>query len=127
MAFDPVEVNAPVERALAPDSVDLTTIDLTAGTTYRFIVEGADHCAGTLPDPIVGVFSGDLSQLLTAQDDSPNSLDPVLDFTPSVSGSYIVGVADFNGGGGTYNMAVFTVDPDPHTGYVLNFGDVKSG
>lgn len=126
MALDPIAVNASAERALAPDTVDLTAINLAAGATYAFIVGGADH-GETLPDPVIGVFSSDLSQLLAVQDDSPYSLDPVLDFTPVTSGTYVVAVTDITGLGDTYSIAVFQVDPNPPERPHINFGDAKSG
>jgi len=95
--LDSLVVSSFVHRIETPGQVDLTTVDLTGGTTYAFIVEGADHNAGTMADPIVGIFSNDLSQLLGVQDDSPSSLDPILDFTPLSSGRYVVGVTDYNG------------------------------
>jgi hypothetical protein len=125
--LDSLVVNGFVHRFEDVGTVDLTQINLTAGTTYAFLVEGAEHNAGTMADPLVGIFSGDLSQLLTVQDDSGTSLDPTLDFTPLTSGRYVVGVIDYGGLGGTYGIGVFTIDPKPVTHHTLPFGDVRSG
>jgi hypothetical protein len=92
-----------------PDTVSLTGFDLQAGVTYAFIAAGKDDGGGTLPNPDMAVFGSDGGKIAGAawayNDDSFLSHDPLIQFTPQVSGEYIVAVGGL-GGTGTFSLQV---------------------
>ena len=69
------------------DEGDWFRVDLEAGKTYQFDLEGADGGRGTLADTLLGFFDGSGS-LISTNDDGPENLDSQLVATPTATGTY---------------------------------------
>ena len=85
---------------------DLFAVELVAGTSYRFELRGQASGAGSLSDPYRRLYDGSGVEL-AGDDDSGAGLDALLNFTPSVSGTYYVGAAGFaDSSTGGYELSV---------------------
>ena len=85
---------------------DLFAVELVAGTSYRFELRGQASGAGSLSDPYLRLYDGSGVEL-AGDDDSGVGLDALLNFTPSVSGTYYVGAAGFaDSSTGGYELSV---------------------
>jgi serralysin len=96
--------------ALSPRDVDLISITLTAGQSYRFLLEGR----GTTPglDTVLSLYSAD-GRLIASDDDGGAGLSSLLRFSPTENGTYFLDVRGFSGAAGEYRLAAMAVDPPP--------------
>lgn len=83
---------------------DWFAVDLVAGVTYTFDLEGQSTGKGTLPDPYLSLFNS-ASVLLKEDDDVayPANLNSRITYTPSQGGRYYLEAAAFSGSG-TYQL-----------------------
>lgn len=68
---------------------DYVSVDLTAGETYTFDLEGSSNGAATLPDPFLTIFASGGTEL-ASDDNSGVGLNARLVFTPTTSGTYFL-------------------------------------
>lgn len=90
---------------------DWHTVSLTAGQAYSFSLEGAASGQGTLPDPLLRLFSS-AGQQLTSDDDSGVSFNASMVCAPSASGTYFLSAEGTTTDTGTYRLSVSAV-PGP--------------
>lgn len=110
---------APLDKNLqgtipTSNTFSLTGFNLQAGVTYAFLAAGSTEGGGTLANPDMAVFGSNNGQItgnaLAYNDDSFLSVDPLIEFTPKVSGEYIVAVGG-HGGVGTFSLDVTPAGP----------------
>ena len=91
-------------------SIDWFRVDLAAGRTYQFDLEGALTGRDTLEDPrLNGILNADREYIsnTTNDDISTANLNSRMTFTPTATGTYYVGAADASGSNtGTYTLSV---------------------
>jgi Domain of unknown function (DUF4214) len=78
------------------DDRDWFRVQLVAGRTYRFDLEGRDTGRGTLPDPFLGIIDANGALLHALDDDDGIGLNANLIFTPSSGGFYYLAVRGAN-------------------------------
>lgn len=83
---------------------DWVGIQLTAGTTYTFDMEGLDTDAGTLVDPFL-VLRNSTGGFVAQDDDGGEKLNAQIVFTPNSSGTYYLEARNFDGETGTYRLS----------------------
>ncbi len=86
--------------------VDLFRVDLLAGRSYRFYLEGVDTNAGTLVDPLLGLFSvrdGALAYEATWDDDEA-TLNSAGVYAAAESGRFYLAVKSFDDEVGSYRL-----------------------
>ncbi|MBK6296461.1 MAG: pre-peptidase C-terminal domain-containing protein [Rhodoferax sp.] len=84
--------------------MDLFKVSLVAGTSYVF---DAVRQNGGLADPYLYLYSPDV-ELLAQDDESGGGGNARISFTPSVSGTYYLGVFDYDAGTGAYSVSAST-------------------
>ncbi|UTW59771.1 matrixin family metalloprotease [Kordiimonas sp. SCSIO 12603] len=104
--------------------VDFISVVLEAGVTYQIDLEGTPTASGTLTDPLLtGIFFEDgVTRAAAANDDGGLVTNSRILFTPTVSGTYIIGASHFDNANqtdtGTYTLFVDTEEnstrPDQH-------------
>jgi len=104
--------------------IDYVAVDLIAGVTYQFDLEGQYTLSGTQGDPFLGgIFNSENVSVAAADDDGGIATHSRIIFTPSVSGTYYVAVSHFDNPDlidiGTYTLYVaeeaLSERPDPIT------------
>ena len=92
---------------------DWFAVELAAGTTYRFDLEGSASGDGTLADPYLRGIHDSTGKLIggTANDDGGTGLNSRVSITPTESGTYYVSAKANGLGTGTYRLSV-TADDD---------------
>ena len=102
--------------------MDWIRVELVAGRTYQFDLQGAPSGMGTLADTFLrrirdanGVKSVGDGQHRTYNDDFGGSRDSRVTFTPTESGTYYVEVSGDRDETGTYTLTVADVTPTPQT------------
>ncbi len=104
--------------------IDFVSVELEAGVTYQFDLEGQLTASGTLEDPFLGgIFDSNNVSVAPLNDDGGVATNGRIIFTPSVSGTYYVSVSHFDNTGqidtGTYTLYVaeesLSTRPDPVT------------
>ena len=120
-----VEVGASATGNVAGEGdVDFFAVDLDAGKTYQFDLEGADTSRGTMEDPYLALYDGSLTQIENNDDSSANSNSRIV-YTATATGTYYLEAAESTGvSTGTYTLSVREVDPPACT---LNTGDFWCG
>ena len=112
------------------DDTDWFKVTLTAGTTYRFDVLGADTGNGTLLNPFMRVRDS-AGTSLVFDDDSGIGLDSQITYTPTSSGTYFVSAGSSTSSGtGTYLVTATDVSPvinDDYAGSTATTGTVSVG
>ena len=98
---------------------DVVRIDLVAGTTYEIHLTGR----GTNPvgDPALRLY--DSNEVVVALNDNlsfPDDLDSFIEFTPSISGNYLLYVTGLDTG--DYELLVSEGDPSPDPGITRSGG-----
>ncbi|QDT02164.1 Bifunctional hemolysin/adenylate cyclase precursor [Rubripirellula lacrimiformis] len=78
-------------------------IQLVAGATYQFSLEGSHTGAGTLPDPYLYLHDNS-GRILAANDDSGVGLNSSIAFTPQTTGNYVLAAAGYFNRTGTYTL-----------------------
>ncbi len=103
---------------------DWLTIDLTAGRTYIFGLQGTASGQGTLAIPSLRIH--DNAGYLLASDYKPYgaSNDALLAYTPTQSGRYFLSAASGDNGTGTYTL---TAGLDDYPSSALTAGNVTVG
>lgn len=92
--------------------LDLFRVVLSAGQTYSFTLE---RSAGGLTDPYLTLWSSAL-QLLAQDDDSAGAGNARIGYTPTTSGTYYLGVQDYQSSGtGAYTVRASMSDVQPPT------------
>ena len=101
---------------------DWIRVELVAGRTYQFDLQGAPSGMGTLADTFLrrirdanGVKSVGDGSNRTYNDDFEGSRDSRVTFTPTESGTYYVEVSGDGDETGTYTLTVADVTPTPQT------------
>jgi len=99
------------DRETTTDS-DFYSVNLAAGVTYSFDLEGYYTGAGTLRDPyIFGIYDSAGNRISPSDDDSGVGLNSRLLFTPSETGIYSISVGGYYYYTGTYTLSVDYVLP----------------
>ncbi len=122
-----VEVGASATGNIASTSdKDWFRVDLEAGKTYQFDLEGSPTGRGSLGDPFLQIFDASGSNKLAEDDDiSTANLNSQLVFTPTAAGAYYLVVETAAPTTGTYTLSVREItQPPPCT---LNTGDIWCG
>ncbi len=104
-----VSVNGPVSGGVIElgSDRDLFSVQLAAGVAYSFTLE---RTTGGLGDPVLTLWNPSL-QLAAEDDDSAGSGNSRIGFTPTVGGTYYLGVADYlTSGSGAYTVRAATLD-----------------
>jgi hypothetical protein len=88
---------------------DWFAVELQAGITYRFNLNGTNSDGGTLTDPFLsGIYQTTLLDA-TSDDDSGVGFDSQLLFTPDASGTYYIEASGKENSLGTYTLSVSEV------------------
>ncbi len=122
-----VDVGASVTGNIASTSdKDWFRVDLEAGKTYQFDLEGSPTGRGSLGDPFLQIFDASGSNKLAEDDDiSTANLNSQLVFTPTAAGAYYLVVETAAPTTGAYTLSVREItQPPPCT---LNTGDIWCG
>lgn len=82
---------------------DWISIQLTAGTTYTFDLQGKSSDAGTLADGFLVLRDAD-GNFVSQDDDSGTGTDARLTFSPNSTATYFITVRTFGAEGGTYTL-----------------------
>ena len=87
---------------------DWFAVELVAGTTYRFDLEGSKTGAGTLRDPWLRGIHDAQGRLVagTSDDDGGEGWNARLEFTATETGTYYVAAGGHGGGTGSYRLGV---------------------
>jgi len=94
----PADTTTPVTLSIAgsytgsletPGDQDWIRVELVAGQFYRISLEGAG--ASPMSDPFLSLFDAD-GTLIASNDDGGDGFNALLGFTPTVSGTYYLGV-----------------------------------
>ena len=122
-----VEVGASVTGNVAGEGdVDFFAVDLDAGKTYQFDLEGADTSRGTMEDPYLALYDGSLTQIENNDDSSANSNSRIV-YTATATGTYYLEAAESTGvSTGTYTLSVSDVETEEEP-CTLNDGDFWCG
>ena len=95
---------------------DWFRVDLEAGKTYQFDLEGAHNGRGTLPDPYLFVYDG-FGTGQAQNNDVDNSLGNLNSrgvFAPTATGTYYLEASEANSANtGTYTLSVRDITPPP--------------
>ena len=102
---------------------DWFRVDLEAGKTYQFDLEGVDTSRGMLDDPYLGLFDGSGTYLFDDDDDG-TGLNSRITHTPATGGTYYLRATRAGYSAGTYTLSVRDITPATCT---LNTGDVWCG
>ena len=97
---------------LTSGDLDLVRIELTAGTTYELRLAGRGE-GDPLDDPALTLWDSDVTNLAFNDDASPDNPDSLLKVTPSVSGTFYIGISSSHGESGDYELTVVEGIPDP--------------
>nr|CRH07121.1 protein of unknown function [Candidatus Magnetococcus massalia] len=91
------------------DDKDWFAVSLTAGTTYRIDLEGADSSKGSLSNPtLAGIYDASGSYQSQSYDgNSGSGYNAQESFTPSVSGTYYLSAS--GSGSGSYTLSIDTL------------------
>lgn len=89
---------------------DWVAITLTAGETYRIDLTGSSSGNGTLSDPLLRLHSSSGSEI-ASNDDAGGSLESLLTYTATTSGTYYLVADAFGAHTGTYTLSVATTQP----------------
>nr|WP_281501508.1 hypothetical protein [Kordiimonas laminariae] len=114
--------------------VDFIEVVLQAGVTYQIDLEGTPTASGTLTDPLLtGIFLEDgVTRVANGNDDGGLVTNSRILFTPTVSGTYLIGASHFDNTNqidtGSYTLYVDTEEnstrPDQHeTEFTPNSGN----
>lgn len=107
------EVAGSIEHA---GDADWFRIDLVAGKTYEFDLEGDDAAQHTLPDPYLALISQSGTLVLAFNDDNESGLDSSLSYTPGSSGVYYLSASAFDDETGGYRLSAMEITNPANTG-----------
>ena len=135
-----VEVGASVTGNTATVSGDdWFRVDLEAGKTYQFDLEGAPTNRGTLPDPLLKFYDGSENQISRNDDIDPDdNLNSQIVYPATATGTYYLSANSTNLDTGTYTLSVRDITPpddppddsgnvpDPVTDLLSNLGQANN-
>ncbi len=96
---------------------DLFKVELAAGVSYVF--DAVRQTSNGLDDPHLNLYDP-AAQLLDQDDESGGSGNARIMFTPTISGTYFLGVFDHGAGTGAYNLSA---KPNANPGLILTGTD----
>jgi hypothetical protein len=106
--------------------IDWISVNLTAGTLYRFDGRGAGSAGGTLADPTLSLLNTS-GTVLGSDNDSGAGADSRILFTPTASGTYYLAIrSTSSAASGTYTIAA-TANPDDYAASTATTGSVTVG
>ena len=106
-----VDVGASVTGNISNGDYDYFRVDLEAGKTYQFDLEGADSGRGTLVDPFLSLYDGSATFLLV-DDDSGTNLNSQMVYNSASAGAHYLRAASGTGNlTGTYTLSVRDITP----------------
>ena len=113
---------------------DWFAVTLTGGVTYQFDLEGSPTGAGSLSDPLLGLYDAS-GNFITFDDDGGVDTNSQLSYTASTGGTYFVAAAGFGGlFTGTYTVSVTQTQAplddfasDPSTTGIVSVGGSVTG
>ena len=94
------------------DDKDVVRIEMTAGTTYEFLLTGRGT-GDRLDDPGLNLLDSNFKLLAYNYRYSHDNLDALIKFTPDVSGTYYIRIRTRGGESGDYELSVTEGVPDP--------------
>ena len=122
-----VDVGASVTGTISNGDYDYFRVDLEAGKTYQFDLEGADSGRGTLVDPFLSLYDGSATFLL-ADDDSGTNLNSQMVYKAASAGAHYLrattGAANLTG---TYTLSVRDITPMLSTDATLSALSLGTG
>ena len=107
-----VELDDTFRGSLTEDDKDVVRIELTAGTTYEFLLTGRGT-GDRLDDPGLNLLDSNFKVLAYNYRYSHDNLDALIKFTPEVSGTYYIRIRGRGGESGDYELSVTEGVPDP--------------
>ncbi|MFM9941134.1 MAG: VCBS domain-containing protein [Hyphomicrobiaceae bacterium] len=118
-------VGSSVSGTIAPSTdEDRFSIELTAGTTYRFNLDGSGDTP--LGDTYLYLYDAE-GTLLVQNDDSNSSLNSQITFTAPADGTYYLGAKSYNTAYvGTYQLSAVEASTEYSVSGVLNVTDADS-
>jgi len=116
-----VNGSATAGRIETVSDADLFKVTLSAGTHYVFTLE---RTSGGLNDPYLYLYSPDVDEL-AYDDDSGGNGNARISFTASSTGTYYLGVMDYDVGTGSYTLGAQTTASN--TGFATNGADWLPG
>ncbi|MBL4639641.1 MAG: pre-peptidase C-terminal domain-containing protein, partial [Kordiimonadaceae bacterium] len=94
--------------------IDYYAVELIAGVTYQFDLEGGQTGSGTLDDPFFeGLFDASNSRVSPDNDDGGLSTNSRIIFTPTTSGRYFIAASSFD------NTAAISIEQEDIGTYTL--------
>ena len=110
------------------DDRDWFAVELEAGKTYRFDLEGSRTSAGSLSDPYLRGIHDAAGDLITgtADDESGTGHNSRVEFTATEDATYYVSAGAYQSHRGTYTLSVEEV-PDDFTAGIDTAGTVAVG
>ena len=122
-----VDVGASVTGNISNGDYDYFRVDLEAGKTYQFDLEGADSGRGTLVDPFLSLYDGSATFLLV-DDDSGTNLNSQMVYNAASAGAHYLrattGAANLTG---TYTLSVRDITPMLSTDATLSALSLGTG
>ncbi|NBC34914.1 MAG: hypothetical protein GVY13_19760 [Alphaproteobacteria bacterium] len=115
------------EIEVAGDS-DWYAVDLQAGETYAFTLEGTPSGGGTLPDTYLTLYD-EVGTPIQENDDGGESFEARLIVSPGTSGRYYIAASGFGSSTGTYTLrtGVYEAPPDDYAADETTAGTLAVG
>ncbi|MBF0158507.1 MAG: pre-peptidase C-terminal domain-containing protein [Magnetococcales bacterium] len=108
------------------DDADWFAINLTAGVTYTFDLEGAATSQGTLADPYLRLLDQN-GAVAAFNDDNGMGANARVVYTPTSSGLYYLAATGTGKVTGSYRLAVTTTQTDDYAGDKTTTGRLSMG
>ncbi len=105
-----------VDSAIDPSSdIDVFAVTLQAGNRYRFELQGVDHSAGTLGNPVLSLLMNDSfgNPTVLASNDDFGSLDSRIDYVAGGNGTYYLFADSLADTTGTYRLSAQLLNHAP--------------
>ena len=105
--------------------LDAFRVELQAGETYQFDLEGTQTSKGTLPDPYLELRDG-VDFTFQEDDDSGEGTNSQLSYTPTSAGTYYLVASSATSGTGTYTLSVRGPEDPDETNNAPEFTDATT-